>query len=335
MVTLDAAQTENLSTALVVARAWAVAAGVDPQAAAERVAFVWWTESRGYIYANDGTNTSRSPGFDTHPEWPGILRRSLNIRHDKVGSNGRSTGGIQQICGEVGGVWGDMAGTMDPAISTARHLSQLVITDNPVYAGTLLTPTGTRRVAVTLSSPVAADVLRVQQPLADEAESSNYDATQVAIGREIVAQLSPAAPTGAGDVMEWMVSPMALTPEQTKQLADYAEQIQDAGPGRQFQLYRGPASSGGRVLAVAGGRAYHVPNSGVISLGQTIGLFSKDIQDVDQNVMNWLDEIVGDRRMVRSRIDKGSDGRGIEYDRDEFAAGIDEKLQKLVAKLGA
>ena len=43
MVDLDAAQTENLSTALIVARAWAVASGNDPVAVAERVAFCAWT----------------------------------------------------------------------------------------------------------------------------------------------------------------------------------------------------------------------------------------------------------------------------------------------------
>jgi hypothetical protein len=332
MVNLDAAQTENLSTALVVARAWAVASGNDPVAVSERVAFCAWTESRGYIYANDGRNTSNSPGFTSTTA--ATLRRSLNLPHDQTGSNGRSTGMYQQTSEDVGGGWGDMAGTMDPAISTARFLARLVVTDNAVYAGTLLTPTGTRRVAVTLSSAAAADVLRVQQPLADEAESSNYDATQVATAREIVAQLSPAAPTGAGDVMEWMGSPMA----DQAALAAFAEQIQDAGPGRQFQLYRGPASGGGKVLAVGGGRAYHVPNGGVVGLGQadSVKLFSKDILDVDQNVMNWLDEIVDDKRVVRSRVDHQ------EYDRDEFLSGMDEKqnngnnlLAQLIAKVDA
>jgi hypothetical protein len=201
MVALDAAQTENLSTALVVARAWAVASGNDPQAVCERVAFCAWTEGRGYNWANDGRNTSNSPGVT--PAIAAILRTSLNYPHDKTGSNGRSTGMYQQLSENVGGGWGDMTGTMDPAISTARFLSRLIVTDNPVFAATLITPTGTRRVAITLSDPIAADTLRIQQPLADEAESSNYNATQVAIAREIVAQLSPTG-TGPVDLMKWI-----------------------------------------------------------------------------------------------------------------------------------
>ena len=174
MVQLDAAQDRNFRAAL------AVAPG---RAEAERLAFGIWTESRGYVYANDGRNTSNSPGVT--PAIAAILRRSLDLPHDQVGSNGRSTGPLQQLSSDVGGAWGDMAGTMDPAESSRRFLDALTVTDNPVYSGILLTPTGSRRVDITLSSPVAADVLRVQQPLADEAQSSNYGAAQVAIALEI------------------------------------------------------------------------------------------------------------------------------------------------------
>ncbi|MBM9467276.1 hypothetical protein [Nakamurella leprariae] len=120
-----------------------------------------------------------------------ILRRSLDLPHDKVGSNGRSTGPLQQLSSDVGGGWGDMAGTMDIATSVRRFLAALKVTDTPVYAGTLVTPTGSRRVEIRLSSPVAADVLRVQQPLADEAESSNYSAAQVAVAQQIAAAYRP------------------------------------------------------------------------------------------------------------------------------------------------
>src|SRR6478609_1467526 len=180
MVALTPAQERNLRAALSVTS--------DPDQRV-RLAFGIWTESRGLIYANNGANTSHSPGFDTHPEWPAILRRSLDLPHDAVGSNGRSTGMLQQISSDVGGGWGDMAGTMDPATSARRFLAALVVTDNPVYSGTLLTPTGSRQVDITLSSPIAADVLRVQRPLADEAQSDNYGASQVAIAQQIVTQL--------------------------------------------------------------------------------------------------------------------------------------------------
>ena len=174
MVNLDGAQENNFRAAMAAAKS---------RAEAERLAFGIWSESRGYNYANDGRNTSNSPGVT--PAIAAILRRSLDIPHDMVGSNGRSTGILQQTSSDVGGAWGDMAGTMDPPTSARRFLDALTVTDNPVYSGILVTPTGSRRVDITLSSPVAADVLRVQQPLADEAESSNYGAAQVAIALEI------------------------------------------------------------------------------------------------------------------------------------------------------
>ncbi len=178
MVAINSIQAANFKAALSVA---------TNQAELERLAFAIWSESAGYIYANDGSNSSRSPGFDTHPQWPAILRRSLNIPHNKVGSNGRSTGMLQQISSDVGGGWGDMAGTMDPATSARRFLNALRVTDDPIYEGILQTPTGSRPVSVVLT-PIAADVLRVQQPLADEAQSSNYSASQVQIAKEIAAQ---------------------------------------------------------------------------------------------------------------------------------------------------
>jgi len=183
MVSLDTAQENNFRAAMTAGKS---------RAEAERLAFGAWTESRGYNYANDGRNTSNSPGVT--PAIAAILRRSLDIPHDMVGSNGRSTGILQQTSSDVGGAWGDMAGTMDPATAARRFLDALTVTDNPVYSGILLTPTGSRRVDITLSSPVAADVLRVQQPLADEAQSSNYGAAQVAIALEITDQFYHPAP---------------------------------------------------------------------------------------------------------------------------------------------
>lgn len=190
MVSLDDAQARNFTAALAVA---------DTLEQAERLAFGMWTESRGYVYANDGRNTSNSPGVTAAVA--AILRRSLDLPHDLVGSNGRSTGPLQQLSSDVGGTWGDMAGTMDPATSAIRFLNALNVTDLSQYAGTLATPTGSRRVVVQLSDPIAADVLRIQQPLADEAESSNYGAAQVAIAKQIVAQYwrSPAIVVTTGD----------------------------------------------------------------------------------------------------------------------------------------
>lgn len=178
MTTFTAAQERNLREAL---------SAASTEGEAVRLAFGIWTESRALIQANDGRNTSDSPGVT--PAVAAVLRRSLALRHDAVGSNGRSTGLLQQISAEVGGGWGDMAGTMDPAISAGRFLAQLRVTDDPVFDGWLVRTDGSReRVSVALSSPIAADVLRVQQPLANEARSTNYGPDQVQIAREITAR---------------------------------------------------------------------------------------------------------------------------------------------------
>lgn len=181
MINLDPQQTGVFLAALI---------NAPDRASMDRLAFAIWTESRGYVYANDGTNTSHSPSVT--PQVAAVLRTSLDLPHHKVGSNGRSTGPLQQTSSEVGGGWGSMAGTMDPAISAGRFLGVLEVTARASYTGRLLTPTGSEMVTIDLSDPIAADVLRVQQPLASEAQSSNYGAAQVAIAKDIVDLLLPA-----------------------------------------------------------------------------------------------------------------------------------------------
>jgi len=196
MMEINSIQACNFRRALAVA---------PDRAARERLAFAIWSESAGYIYANDGTNESGSPGFSSHPEWPDILRRSINIPHDKVGANGRSTGMLQQISADVGGDWGDMAGTMDPAESARRLLAKLKVTDNGVYQGFNLRSDGTREFLDITLTPIAADVLRVQQPLADEAKSDNYNAAAVAIAVDIAAAFSssPTSHSYLSTILHW------------------------------------------------------------------------------------------------------------------------------------
>ncbi len=184
MVAINSIQAKNFAEALSVAKT---------QEEKERLAFAIWSESAGYIHANDGTNTSNSPGVTFGISQ--ILRKSLDIPHDKVGSNGRSTGMLQQISKDVGGVWGDMAGTMDPKISASRFLAALQVTNVGAYRGYNIKPDGSKEyVVVPDLDPVAADVLRVQQPLAEEAKSSNYSKAQVEIAKAIAAQFGNSSP---------------------------------------------------------------------------------------------------------------------------------------------
>lgn len=191
MTVLDERQARNFAEALAVA---------DTAAKRERLAFAVWSESRGFNYANGGLNESHSPGFAEHPEWPAILRRSTELPNDGVRNNGRSTGILQQTSAEVGGGWGDMAGTMTPAVAARRFLDRLVVTDERVFRAVLLTPAGRELVDVECPSPVAADVLRVQQPLAEEARSDNYGPAVLAAALEIADRFAPAAHSAA----EWL-----------------------------------------------------------------------------------------------------------------------------------
>ena len=150
------------------------------------MAFVWLTESGGKNYANDGKAFHPDPkmrreGWDKDDNGQPLpaavlaacyaaVRKSLDYPHDAVGSNGGSTGGIQQLSQDYVGArfpgktwgYGTVASTMDPANATAMFLGRLRVTNDRVYAG------------ITFSDPLVADVLRVQQPLVSEHESDNY-----------------------------------------------------------------------------------------------------------------------------------------------------------------
>lgn len=203
MVNLSSRQREVFRAAISVA---------STKAEAERIAFATWSESKGKVYANDGSayvepSVRKTPwNWDSkagvqigtagqRSDWRAILRLSLNYTHDEVGSNGRSVGIFQQIPDEVGGWWGDMAGCLDPATSARRFLARMRVTDDRVYEGYLVEGGRKKIVKVTTPSAVVADVLRVQQPLASEAESSNYGPANFAISQEIAAQFftSPVA----------------------------------------------------------------------------------------------------------------------------------------------
>jgi hypothetical protein len=159
------------------------------------VCFALLTESNGRNLGNDGRNTSNSPGVT--PSVAALLRRSVdpvwlaanNLQIDGVGSNGRSTGVLQQLSRDVGGSWGTMQETLRPADAARMFLAKLVVTNDSVYTGWNVTQSGQREwVEVQLSSPIAADVLRVQQPLASEARSSNYGPAHVAEAKALAAQ---------------------------------------------------------------------------------------------------------------------------------------------------
>jgi hypothetical protein len=163
---------------------WCKSKGYDYSAYAQRLALALVTESSGgYIYANDGTaydSTKKTPWNDgltpaVQERVSFVLRQSLTYPYNRIGSNGRSTGMLQQISLESNQAlfgktktwgWGSIPETMDPAKSAIMFVEALRITNDPIYK------IGEK--SYTTPSPVIADVLRVQQPLVSEALGSNY-----------------------------------------------------------------------------------------------------------------------------------------------------------------
>lgn len=151
------------------------------------------TESGGgFIYANDGqgfqepdTVAHRTPWNwndqtnkpigtpEQRAQMRAILRRSLDLPHDKVGSNGRSTGPAQQLSAETGGGWGPMAATMRMDLSVLAFLDAVDWANrSPLYLGKQMANWQT------------AMLLRVQRPLPSEV-ATNYGAAQLARAQAI------------------------------------------------------------------------------------------------------------------------------------------------------
>lgn len=151
------------------------------------------TESGGgFIYANDGQGFREPDSVSNRTPWNWneqtnkpigtpeqraqmreILRRSLVLPHDKVGSNGRSTGPAQQLSADTGGAWGPMAATMRMDLSMLMFLNAVNWSDRSIsYKGKLMANWQT------------AMLLRVQQPLPSEV-AANYGAAQLARAQAI------------------------------------------------------------------------------------------------------------------------------------------------------
>jgi hypothetical protein len=184
------------------------------------------TESGGgFIYANDGQGyrepdsvinrtpwnwneqTNRPIGTpDQRAAMRAVLQKSLDLPHDKVGSNGRSTGPAQQLSVETGGGWGPMAATMRMDLSVLLFLDAVDWSNRDINY---------------LGKPMAnwqtAMLLRVQRPLASEV-AVNYGAAQLARAQAIARdeRFAPAPVTN-----DWWDALMA----DQKALDDYRRQI--------------------------------------------------------------------------------------------------------------
>jgi hypothetical protein len=191
---MSSVQANNFRTARTVFDAWFDGRPGDREAWWLRLVAALWTESGCRILAHTG-------------EWKGggrinsrqravlaqsaqLYREKYNREPDGFGSNGGSVGALQQIPTEVSWIatkdglddgaptpwagWGTITDCMALETSIPKFLNQLRVTDDPVYKGKLT------------ASPVVADLLRVQQPLASEV-AANYGQGVVEVATAIAA----------------------------------------------------------------------------------------------------------------------------------------------------
>lgn len=163
-----------------------------------RLVFAVMSESGGLVYANDG-RAFRDDAEQVRPGWAegvpleqrarirAALAPSMDIPHDAVGNNGGSTGILQQLSqdyvaarfpGKTWG-WGSLADTMDIEKACRMFLDRVRVTNDGSYRSLTF-------------DPIAADVLRVQQPLISEQSGGGYSAARVAAAKDIVDRWGPA-----------------------------------------------------------------------------------------------------------------------------------------------
>lgn len=176
-----------------------------------RVVLCFYTESKGNQLRNDGLayhpdarlrRKGWADGWSAAQCQPiyDALRKSLLYPSygREPGNNGGSTGAAQGLSDDyltarfgrpTSYGWGSIAQQLNPETGidfvADAFLRKLVVTDDRVYRYTV---NGENR-KVTCSDAAVADVLRVQQPLPSEAESSNYGAANLAAARTILDQL--------------------------------------------------------------------------------------------------------------------------------------------------
>lgn len=161
--------------------AWCHIKRVDWVPIFDRLALALLTESSGgFIYANDGTY------YPPDSAVAAVLRRSLDLPHDRVGHDGRSTGPLQQVSREANLAmvppqswgWGQMAETMSPARAAVMFVEALQVTSIPTY----LSPAGA---LIDCGDPIVADVLRTQRPTVGMVLPFNYRPEQLALAKRM------------------------------------------------------------------------------------------------------------------------------------------------------
>lgn len=206
-------------------KAWCRERGIDPRPVLYRLVFGVFSESGGLMYASEGAAFPASA--DTPRTWKGYppgespwtweegkpipeldlttqagrerraairaaLSQSKNYPYDAIGDNGGSCDLLQGLSDDYLGArfkpgrsfgWGTLAQRMDPKTGIefccTKFLERLIVSDNREYRGIDF-------------DPIAADVLRVQQPRVDESSNERgYSPARVAQARDIVDRWSP------------------------------------------------------------------------------------------------------------------------------------------------
>ena len=130
IVDLDAAQRRNFLEAMAVATS---------PAERVRLVFAIWTETSGYNHSNDGRNLSESPGVTQSGssccDVPLTRNGSGSTACRSIGSaqTGDQPGSCSRYQADVGGGWGDMVGTLRPAVAAQRFLQDSSSQDNEMF----------------------------------------------------------------------------------------------------------------------------------------------------------------------------------------------------------
>jgi hypothetical protein len=232
-------------------------------------------ESSWLRYANNGKTTRA----DVPVKFRQLAATSMQFGHDAVAGEAWTTAdscGLYQQRPMFD--YGTIAELMDPAESTRIFIRG--------------SHGGTGKTRAFLDAPKNLTLAqRVQHTQGSEIPTGENYAPFESVARQLLARFAPVTPTAPHT--DWMSDSVATREEYKADLAEamstLVAKIQATGAPL-YKLYQGPDGS---ILAVHGGGWYHVPDTGVLVLGQQIGLFEKTVLTVDQNAFNWVKGITG------------------------------------------
>lgn len=307
MIILDEVQTRNMRECRAIVDAWCdERPGLDREGVWVRTVATLWTESKALILAHGG---GWSGGNRTNSAQRAVLAKSTELYRaatgrdpDGVGNNGASVGAFQQIPTDAarlrtvdgldGGApapwdgWGDIVECMTLDTATPKFLRLIRVTTDSTYKGK------------PMASAIVADLLRVQQPAADEV-AANYGGSITAAAVDI-AGMFPRTPTER----DWldMATKEEVQQAFTDALAPVLQRLDaieatltSAEDKPRLSLVRNADT--GEIFAYGPGQFDHVGSMEELEYGRNIGIYSRS---------PWLDTDTGGIEVFRGIATEGS-----------------------------